>query len=147
MILDKTNEFSDSQAVTATAISTNVIDHNPAAKNALIDIGAGEPVYFVVQVDQAATAGGAATVTITLESSDAAGLTSSTVHFTTTAFALADMTQGKELVRVRLPSADYKRYLGVRYTVGTGPLTAGQFSAFLVKDAQTKQTYKSGYTV
>ena len=147
MILDKTNEFSDGQAVTATAISTNVIDHNPANKNATIDIGTGEDVYLVVQIDQAATAAGAATVAITLESSAAAGLTSPTVHFTSATYALADLTAGKELIKVKLPSGDYKRFLGVRYTVGTGPLTAGQFSAFLVKDIQTKQQYKSGFTV
>ncbi|KAG0928904.1 hypothetical protein G6F31_017545 [Rhizopus arrhizus] len=76
MILDKTNEFSDGQAITATAISTNVIDHNPANKTATVDLGTGEVVYLVVQVDQAATAAGAATVAITLESSAAAGLTS-----------------------------------------------------------------------
>lgn len=147
MILDKTNEFSDSQAVTATAISTNVIDLNPDGANPILDIGSGEPVELIVQVDTTATAAGAATVSVSLESSDAPGLTSSTVHITTGAIALAGLTAGTEIARFRLPAGDYKRYLGVRYTVGTGPLTAGAFSAFIVKDGQSRRTYKSGWAV
>lgn len=148
MILDSTNEFSDSQAVTATAISSNVIDLNPATKNATIDIGAGEPVWLVIQCDEAVTAEGAATVAITLESADNAALSSSAVvHITTGAIGKASLTPGKEVGRFRLPTGDYKRYLGVRYTVATGPLTAGKFSAFIVKDAQDRKTYASAWEV
>lgn len=147
MILDKTNEFSDGQTVTATAISTNVIDLNPSGANDELDIGAGEPVWLVVQVDETATAAGAATVTVSLESSAAPGMTSPRTHITTGAVALADLTAGSEIARFRLPGGDYLRYLGVRYTVGTGPLTAGKFSAFIVKDAQSTKTYASGYEV
>lgn len=147
MILDKTNEFSDSQAVTATAISTNVIDINPGGANSTVDIGNGEDVQLVIQVDTAATADGAATVTFSLESSAAAGLTSATVHWTSAAIGKAALTKGAEVARVKLPAGDYKPYLGVRYTVATGPLTAGAFSAFLVKDSQSREQYKSGFTV
>lgn len=147
MILDKSNEFSDSQAITASALSTNVIDLNPSGKNPVQDIGAGEPIWLVVQVDKAATAAGAATVAITLESSAAPGMSSPTVHYNSGPKALANITAGAELVRVRLPGGDYKRYLGIRYTVDTGPLTAGSFSAFIVKDAQANRAYASGYIV
>lgn len=148
MILDRTNEFSDSQAVTATAISANVIDVNPAAKNATIDYGAGEPVWLVLQVDTTFTAAGAATLTASLESAANAALSSGpVVHYTTPALALADLVAGAEVARIRLPRGDYKRYLGMRYTVGTGPMTAGAISAFLVKDAQDRKTYESGWKV
>jgi hypothetical protein len=51
MWLDKQLEFSDSQAVTATAISTNVVDLNTAFNyNTGVDIGTGEDVYLVLQV-------------------------------------------------------------------------------------------------
>lgn len=147
MWIDKQLEFSDAQAVTATAISTNVVDLNTAFNyNTSVDIGTGEDVYLVLQVDAAATAAGAATVQITLESSAAAGLTSSTVHFTSANYALTDLTAGKTLLAVKLPSGTYLRYLGVRYTVGTGPLTAGSFSAFLVKDVQAWRAYARNYT-
>lgn len=147
MYLDKQAEFSDSQAVTATAISTNVMDLNTAFNyNTGVDIGTGENVYLVVQVDAAAAAAGAATVQVTLESSAAAGLTSSTVHFTSANYALTDLTAGKTLFSVKLPSGTYLRYLGVRYTVGTGPLTAGSFSTFLVKDVEAWRAYARNYT-
>lgn len=149
MFLDKTTEFSDSQAVTATAVSTNSIDTNPSGTNATQDIGAGEDTTLVLQVDTAATAGGAATVTVTLESDTAPDLSSgsSTVHVTLGPFSLAQMAAKTTLAKVRLPSGAYKRYLGVRYTVATGPLTAGAFSAFIVKDAQANAIYKSGFSV
>ncbi|PLR52418.1 Bbp16 family capsid cement protein [Chimaeribacter arupi] len=147
MYVDKQLEFSDSQTVTATAISTNVVDLNPAFNyNTGVDIGTGEDVYLVLQVDTAATAAGAATVQITLESSAAAGLTSSTVHFTSPTYQLADLTAGKTLTAVKLPTGTYLRYVGVRYTVSTGPLTAGAFSAFIVKDVAAWRAYARNYT-
>ena len=149
MYLDKQEEFSDSQVVTTTAISTNQIDLNPNnSPNVLQDIGTGEEMYLVVQVDTTATAGGAATLDISLESDSTADLaTSPTVHFRTGAFALASLTAGAQLAAIRLPAGNYERYLGVRYTVATGPLTAGAFSAFLTKDVQAQRTYARGYTV
>lgn len=150
MYVDKQAEFADSQAVTATAISTNVIDLYPVGNsvnsNATRDIGVGEDVYLVAQVDTTATAAGAATVTVTLESDSAAGMaTAPVVHFSSKAFALAEMAAGVTLLAIKLPSADYKRYLGVRFTVATGPLTAGAFSAFLTKDIQAFKAYVKGY--
>lgn len=147
MYVDKFAEFSDSQAVTATAISTNVMDLNPAFKlnTTGVDIGTGQDVYLIVQVDVAAAAAGAATVVVTLESSAAAGLTSSNVHLTSKTLALTDMTAGKTLMAVKLPTDTYLRFLGVRYTVATGPLTAGSFSAFLTTDVQAYRAYARNY--
>lgn len=150
MYVDKQAEFSDNQAVTATAISTNVYDLFPVGNavnsNAVRDIGVGEDVYLVVQVDAAATAAGAATVTVTLESSTTADLaTSPTVHFASATYALAALTGSKTLFAMKLPADAYKRYIGVRYTVATGPLTAGSFSAFFAKDIQAFRAYTKGY--
>ncbi|OBU70452.1 hypothetical protein A9K58_00430 [Stenotrophomonas maltophilia] len=140
MILDAQNEFSNSQAVTATAISTNVIDTG-TDQNPVKDLGALEPIFLVVQVDTTFAAAGAATLAVSLESSAAAGLTSANVHFNTGALALAALTAGTTLAVVALPSGDYLRYLGVRYTVGTGPMTAGAVSAFLTRDPQLYRAY------
>lgn len=151
MYVDKQLEFSDSQAVTATAISTNVVDLNPAFNyNANVDIGTGEDTYLVIQVDAAAAAAGAATVVVTLESSASAGLTSSNVHWTSATWQLADLTANKTVAVVKLPpgvNLPYLRYVGVRYTVGTGPLTAGSFSAFITKDIQAYKAYARNYTI
>lgn len=151
MYVDKQIEFSDSQAVTATAVSTNVYDTYPIGNgtvaNTARDLGEGEDAYLIIQVDTTATAGGAATVQVTLESSSTSDLaTNPTVHFTSTAFPLAQLTGGRTLMSVHLPAGLYQRYVGVRYTVGTGPLTAGAFSAFVTKDRQLFRAYSKGYT-
>jgi hypothetical protein len=137
------------QTVTSTAISTNVLDLRQAATPALVDEGfTGEPLYLVVQVGTAATAAGAATVTISLESDSTADLaTSATVHFTTAAIGKATLIAGYTAVRIPLPLGDYERYLGVRYTVATGPLTAGDFFAFLTPNTQRNVHYPVGFTV
>jgi hypothetical protein len=150
MYVDKQAEFSDAQAVTASAISTNVMDlvSNSSGKNPLRDIGTGQDVYLVIIATAQATAAGAATVVATLESDSVPGLsTSPTTHFTTKAFSLAEMAPGSVLTAVKLPAGDYERYLGIRYTVATGPLTAGAFDAFLTTDVQAWRAYDRNYTV
>lgn len=154
MILDKFLEFSDAQAVTSTAISTNVVDLAPlgggTGTNTVRDIGSGEEVYLVVRTVEAATDSGSdATLTVTLESDSAVGLdASATVHFSTGALAFAAFSvAGTDLCRVKLPAGDYERYLGVRFTVASGPLTGGKFDAFIVKDAQSYRAYAAGSTI
>lgn len=149
MYVDKQEEFSDSQAVTATALSTNVIDLTQGyAGLTTTDIGGEECVWLVVQVDEAATASGAATVTFSLESDSVATIDSSpTVHFTSPAIGKAALTAGAQVVSICLPRGAYERYLGVRYTVATGPLTAGKFSAFLTLDVPANRNYGTAYVV
>lgn len=158
MILDSQNEFSDAQAVTATAISTNVYDlfslgaggGASISPNARIDVGDADELYIVVQTAVAATdTGSDATLTVTVESADDAGLTTNAqVHLTTGALAFATFSpQGAQLLKARLPKALYRRYLGVRYTVAAGPLTAGAFDAFLTPSVDNQRPYKSGFIV
>lgn len=152
MYVDKQEEFSDSQAVTDSAISTNVLDLTQGTANlTLIDIGTGENMYLVIQVDTAATAAGAATVSFSLESDSTTDLaTSPTVHWQSPApVAIATLVAGYEVAKIKLPPQPpmYERYLGVRYTVATGPLTAGAFSAFLTKDIQNNRAYPVGFSV
>jgi hypothetical protein len=157
MYVDTQNTFSDAQAVTATAISTNVIDlvslgigaGTNIGPNTVLDIGNGEPIYLVVSTAVAVTdAGSDATLVITLESSASSALGSPTVHFTSATLPFASFaTAGTQFVAVALPMDNYSRYLGVRYTVAAGPLTAGAFDAFLTTDVQRTRAYKSGFTV
>jgi hypothetical protein len=150
MYLDSRLEFSDGQAVTATAISTNVVDliSNASGKNPVRDIGTGEDVYLVVITRTAATDSGSdATLAVSLESDSTENLaTSPTVHFTTGALAFAAFSAaGTVLAAVKLPSGNYERYLGVRYTVAAGPLTAGNFDAFLTTDVDAWRAYARNY--
>lgn len=160
MIIDLQTTFSGStaadgtktgQAVTATAISDNVLDLRNSATPTLVDEGIQlEDLWLVVQCDQSAdfAAAAAATLTITLESDSAVGLgTTPAVHYATAAIGKATLVKGYTAVRTLLPSADYQRYVGLRYTVATGPMTAGGILAYLTPTAQRNKTYPVGFTV
>jgi len=138
MLLDSRLKLSADQAVTASAIS-NVIDLQ--SDNALRDIASGGQLFAVITVKEAVTADGAATATFSLESDSTDNLaTSATVHIATGAIGKAALILGKQIV-LALPPGDYERYLGLRYTIGTGPLTAGKFDVHLTNDVQAWKAY------
>ena len=159
MLIDSQLQFSDAQAVTATAISANVLDTQTLqagagtniGPNASVNFGIGDgELYLVVQTKVACTdVGSDATLAVTLETATDVGLTAGVVVLATSptlAFA-AYSAAGSSVFVTKMPIGSYKRYLGVRYTVAAGPLTAGAFDAMLVNDAQLQAIYKSGYTV
>ena len=132
-ILDSTVEFSDAQAVTASAIS-NVIDtiQTGISGNLVSDIGGTSGLYLTIGVPVTAVSAGASTVTFSLESDSTADLaTSPSVHWITAAIPKASLVAGYRLITTALPQGAYKRYIGIRYTVGTANLSAGNFDAFL----------------
>jgi hypothetical protein len=148
MITDALLQLSSAQAVTASAVSTNTIDLGTAR-----DLGPGSDLYATFSVDVAATAAGAATVTFQIISSAAANLSSATVLTQTEPIGKAELTIGK-VFSLPLGNAILaaqklgQRYLGVQYTVGTGPLTAGSFTCNLSLDCVTDvKSYASGFTV
>lgn len=147
MIKDAYTQFSDLQAVTATALATNVIDLGPLYDgNTVRDIGSGQPLYLHILVEEAATASGSATVVFTLESDSVATIDSSaTVHWTSAAIGKATLVVGY-VITVALPPGAYERYLALRYTVATGPLTAGKFTASVDAGLDTRRAYASAYT-
>lgn len=141
MYLDAFAELADAQAVTVTAIS-NVMDLGD--DNTTRDIGSGEPVWFIAITQTAITdVGSDATLTCSLESDSTADLaTSATVHYTTGALAFAAYSAaGSVIAAVHLPPGNYERYLGARFTVGSGPFTAGKIDAFLTKDYGVYRSY------
>lgn len=131
MILSAQLLFSDDQAITATAVSTNVVDlgvpGTPFGGNQLNqDIGKGTPIPLLVQVTE--DFNNATSVTVTVEVSAAAAMTSPVVLATET-ILLADLVAGKQTHVQFVPKDADLRYLGVRYTVaGTAP-TTGKFTA------------------
>jgi hypothetical protein len=154
MIMDRQNTFSNDQAITATAISTNVIDLGPLGgvtpANLIRDIGAGETLYLHILVTTALdSAGEAATTTVTLESDSTANLaTSATVHWTSGSIAEAVVgVAGYWIAKgVPLPSGAYERYLGVRYTIGTENMTSGNVTAWISNNRFDDRTYESGFS-
>lgn len=118
------NVFSDGQAFTATADSTNVIDTGASSGSAAL--GDGDPVDLVVRPQVAFT--GLTSVAIVLQ--DSADNSSWQNVYTTRPYLLSELAaNGKDLWRCPLPNG-HRRYLKVSYTVvGTG--TAGAMYAGL----------------
>ena len=86
-------------------------------------------------------------LTLTLESDSTANLaTLPVVHYSTT-ILLAALTAGATIARVMLPSADYKRFLGLRYTVTGAAPTTGTCYGLIALDIQRNVIYPSGFTV
>ncbi|MGQ7806317.1 Bbp16 family capsid cement protein [Hafnia alvei] len=137
MILDKLLMFSEAQAVTATAASTDVIDLGPI-DGTRRDIGVGYPLEFWTTVNTTATASGAATVNVQLQTSP------DNSTWTTIAssgdLALSALVAGKRIVSQKVPSG-VQKYLRVNYTVGTGPLTAGAFTSGINLDVDNNTPY------
>ena len=141
MILSKVDEFADSVVLTATwtapttaALLGNVMDLGAAPT--LKNIGSGEPMYFVFQVDES-VAGTSGTQIYLLASDSTADLaTSKTTHITTPTFTTAQLVAGFMWVSPLPLTETYERYLGVWMTSGTATITAGKVSAFLTNHPQ-----------
>lgn len=128
MIIDKLLQVSNEQAVTASAASTDVIDYGQANP----DSGLNDNVTLSITVDEAAAAAGAATVTFSVQ--DSADNATFTDVYATAPIGKAALTAGKQVL-IPMPY-QHRRYVRVYYTVATGPLTAGKFSAQIVTGIQ-----------
>jgi hypothetical protein len=146
MILDSQNLLSNQQAITATANSANVFDLSVAR-----DLGPGSPLMFAIILTQTFLAAGAATLTAALVAADDAALTTNpVVLMQTDAIGKANLLAGVQLLRTQVPAMRLtalgaKRYIGLIYTVATGPFTAGKATAgFFMPPYQANIAYASG---
>lgn len=141
MIFSAQQLFSDAQAVTATARSTNVIDTGvrgtPYGAVAPLngDIGKGNKVCFLAQVVEDFDNLTSLTIAIETGATDALGTVIASVTV-----PLADLVAGGQIPVDVLPNGLTERYLGMRYTVtGTAP-TAGAITAGITMGNQTNVT-------
>lgn len=149
MILDERTEFADATALstggTGRQLVGDVYDTGIAGTSLQPnDLGVGGELYLVIAVDTAFTSGVAATVSFELASDAAAAIATdgtATVHFATSAIAVATLVAGYHVAVVRLPSGIYERYLGIIANVGTAALTAGKINAFLTTDVSRIRHY------
>lgn len=143
MIFSQQQIFSDAQAVTATAISENVIDLGvratpyDAAAALAGDKGKGNPVPILAQIVEDFNT--LTSLTVAIETSDNANLSSSTV-LASQVIPLADLVAGKQIAVQFLPNGVTGRYLGLRYTVTGIPPTTGAVTAGITMGNQTNVT-------
>jgi len=125
--------LSNEQAVTTTALCEAPHDLGPlTAGNTTRNLGALGDIWLMIICREAVTSGGgSATVTFTLESDSTSAMSSATTHLTTVAIGQATLINNYVVIKTPVPNEDYEEWIGVRYTVGSGPLTAGKFTAFL----------------
>jgi len=142
MYVDAQNQFSDSQAVTATAASTNLIDLSIAR-----NMGVGRDIYLVVSLSVAMTdAGSDSTVAVIAQTDALASFGSPVTAMTVGTFAATSAAGTRFVVKLQPDTID-EQFLRLYYTVAGGNLTTGSFDAFLTLDVQAYTDYASGYTV
>lgn len=142
MIVDNTLVLSDSQAITATAASTNQIDLGAAgtaygaASPVRRDIGDGTNIPIIVEITQAFN--NLTSLQVSLEVDDDVAFGSPTTVATGPAIPLASLTLGAVINwPARVPLGTNERFMRLKYTVvGTAP-TLGKVFASIVAGRQT----------
>lgn len=135
MIFDQQTLLSDAQAITASAVSTNVIDLGPIKTGIVRDIGKGQPIPLRVQVVE--TFNTLTSLTFSLQVDDNEAFGSPKTVWTSPAVVLADLKAGKVITPEYIPRGTDERYMRLNYTVaGTNP-TLGKVTAGVVAGAQS----------
>lgn len=140
MILDTNLRFSNAQAITATADSTNIIDQ----VKALRDAGTGKPLYVVVIVTEAMTNTGTVDVAVQSDST-----TTMTPDKTRTMFRIPALAAvGDMFVQALMPGGEVEQlqYLGLKYTVN-GTVDTGKVKAFLTQNYQRWVAKANNYNI
>lgn len=128
MIFDKTLLFSDGQAVTADAPSTNIVDLGPIAPGVKFDIGKGKQIPIRVQVTE--TFDKLTSIVVSLQASADAAFTSPKTVWTSPSILAADLVAGYVFNIDYVPRGASERYIRLYYDItGTTPesgkITAG----------------------
>jgi len=143
MKIDAENLFSDEQAITAAAGSTNILD-----LGAVRNIGVGKTIYLVVVVDVAFTdAGSDSTLTVTVETDNDVAFGSPTLAAQTVGTFAALSAIGSRLVARLQPDAILERYMRVYYTPNNGDLTTGSVTTFLTLGIDAYTAYADAVTI
>lgn len=124
-ILDQQTLFSDAQAITADAASTNVIDLGPIMSTR--DIGPGKAIPVLIQVVEAFA--GLTSLNVAIQVCAAEGFGSGVKTVAKSAeILLADLKVGYEIPLSWIPKGTDLRYMRLYYDV-TGTGTAGKITA------------------
>lgn len=142
MIFDRTLLFSNAQAITADAASTDIVDLGAtgtvygAAAALTRDIGKGQDIPLLVQVVEAFN--NLTDLRVIVQTDDNSSF-SSPRNVMEVDRVLADLTIGRNFT-LRVPAGTAERYLRVYYDItGTAP-TTGKMTAGVVAGVQTAYT-------
>lgn len=142
MIIDYLLLFSDAQALTASAASTNYVDLGAAR-----DLGTGTDLYVGLNVDVTLTDSGSnSTVSVYLQTDDNSSFSSATngqLLFTIAATAAV----GTVYYACISPGAADERYMRLYYSMNNGDLSTGSVTAYIVKDIQKFKAYNDNVTI
>lgn len=142
MILDKQLAFSEAQAVSGatTSYSTNIVDLSVARPN----IGAGQNLYVVVNVDVAA-GGTTPTMAVLIQTDDNEAFSSGTTLVTGQTYAQAALGLSTQIV-IPVPLEGVERYIRVGYTLG-GTTPTITVSTHLTEMFPNARIYAGGFSV
>lgn len=145
MILDNDLEFADALDIAAVAGTANAGDVVDA--QVVRDLGNGQPVYLVVNVDtEIITGGTAGTIQFQLVSDSTAVPStdgSQTIHAISEEFVTDDAAANDSelnaggypfVIALPLEGPEYERFLGLQVVIGTTTVTVGAINAFLTLD-------------
>ena len=140
MHLDAQNMFSDAQAVTTTAVSTNFLNlgdtYQPALSPAKVvrDIGGANDVPLLVQVVTNFT--GLTSIEVQVQTDDNSAFSTPRLAARSGAIELARLKAGFKFPIPVIPMGTDERYIRLRYVV-TGTGTAGAITAGITAGIQT----------
>lgn len=135
MIFSNELMFSDDQAITTTAASTNVIDLGAA--QALLgnstaqaqDIGRGVPIPISIQVTESFAGG--TNLQVQVQTDSTAAFSSATTVLESETVATASLVAGYQFHIIHLPPGLSEQFVRLNYTV-SGTHTAGKVTAGIV---------------
>lgn len=137
MMLDAANIYSNAQALTATAASTDVIDHRATG-----DLGR---TSLRLRVTVQTAFSGGTSVDAQFQTSATENFASPVTLISSGAIAVANLTAGRVILDVPVPSSTL-RYTRMNYAV-VGTPTAGAVDAQLVESSPNMVTYDDAVTV
>ena len=133
MYIDAQLRFANGQTLAGDAVSENVLDFGLPR-----NLGVGEDLYIIVAVDADLTG----TLQVNVETDDNDSFSSATVTADIGTFAAAAVA-GSQIIYKVSPDVLNERYARLDFNGAT----AGDVSAFMVKDIQKYTSYAAGYTV
>lgn len=143
MILSKEDTFEWGDAITASRVSTGKYDLGANLR----DLGVTD-LWIVGRVHTTFQADGSATLACSLIDDSVPGLddTPAVLFTLMAATGKATLVAGYEMFKTRLPLGKIsQRYLGVQWTVATGPMTAGKVDCFLADNVGHRIAHPRGY--